>query len=386
MSELLQEMTLTELLEPADFTRLGNTLTILLGTAVAFANSQRKPLWGMADPHAGSQPLMVELEPLGYLLAAAETSKLAAAAMLVNTLLVARWGYLSSSRLHDVVVDEDFEALQASEARYKALASELEQRVETQLALLQSRQRQLYESERFAAIGQLAAGVAHEINTPIGFMRSNLNTLAHYLDTLEQLKTRKEALSGLWEQHDLDYVLEDSRDLLRDCCAGIERIAGIVRDLRGFSCVDMPEMEFIDPAECLRRAIAMTNMQKPATVNLHCDIAPLPLRACQSGLLSQAFLNILRNAVQAVESGGDIVVNARADATGTEITIRDNGSGIAPEMLPHVFEPFFTTRPVGSGTGLGLSVARDAIEAHGGEIRLASTPGQGTLVTIRWPS
>lgn len=386
MSESLRELALTELLEPGDFARLGGALTTLLGQPVAFVDARHDPLWGQAAPGALSQPLIVELEPLGYVLAAAEPAPLAAAATLVNALLMARWSYLSASRVHDQVVDEDYEVLQRSEARYKALSEELEQRVQVQLATLEARQRQLYESERFAAIGQLAAGVAHEINTPLGFIRSNLNTLAQYLDTLEQLKQLPADLKTFWQEHGLDFILQDSHDILTECIAGTERVERIVHDLRGFSSVDATQMEWIDPGECLNRAIAMISMQKPATVQLESALAPLPAIACQAGLLSQAFLNVLHNAVQAVEGGGQIRVKTETDAAGSQITIQDNGPGIAPENLPHVFEPFFTTRAVGSGIGLGLTVTRDAIEAHAGKIEIESLPGQGTTVNIRFPS
>lgn len=386
MSQALRELVLTELLEPADFSRLGAALTTLLGTPVAIADHRHTLLWGQANLGAKPQALTVELEPLGYLLAEADSARLDAAAGLVNNVLIARWRYLAAGQLHDEVVDTDYETLQASEARYKALAEELEQRVQSQLATLEARQRQLYESERFAAIGQLAAGIAHEINTPLGFMRSNLNTLARYLDILQKLKQQQASLTSFWQQHDLDYVLQDSHDLLTDCIAGTERVERIVRDLRGFSCLDTPEMEFIDPTECLRRAITMINMQKPDGVNLHSELSPLPARACQIGLLSQAFMNILRNAVQAVEYGGDIFVKTAVDTEGSLITIQDTGPGIAAECLSHVFDPFFTTRPVGSGTGLGLTVARDTIEAHSGKIGIDSQSGQGTTVRIRLPS
>ncbi|MDR3411560.1 MAG: HAMP domain-containing sensor histidine kinase [Formivibrio sp.] len=386
MTGPMRELTLTELLTPQHFARLGETLATLLPGPIAFEDAQHALLWGKTSAQAGRQALTVELEPIGYLLADAEPEKLAAAAILINELLAARWRYLASSQLHDEVIDADFEALQASEARYKALSEELEQRVQEQLAMLEARQRQLYESARFAAIGQLAAGVAHEINTPLGFMRSNLNTLAHYLGTLAQLKNQSGNLPEFWQQHDLDYVLQDSHDLLTDCIAGTARVERIVGDLRGFACLDSPEMEMVDPAQCLGRAISMINMQKPAEVNLESDLTPLPAMACQTGRLSQALLNILNNAVQAVESGGDIRVSSKIDSAGRLITIQDNGPGMDPECLSQVFEPFFTTRPVGSGTGLGLTVARDTIEAHAGQIEIESRSGQGTLVKIRFPS
>lgn len=385
MTEALRELHLQELLDPSDFTRLGESLAILLGTPVAFSDAQQQLLWGQLPAQTESAALFVELEPLGYLHAPVASAALNAAATLVNQTLKARWRYLASSALHDDIVVEDYEALQASELRYKTLSEELEQRVQEQIKTLDARQRQLYESERFAAIGQLAAGIAHEINTPMGFMRSNLNTLNRYLSTFDQLKTLASGLGDFWQKNEMDYLLQDSHDLLADCIAGSERVEKIVRDLRGFSSMDNPEMDFSDPSECLQRALSMINMQKPAVVEIESEINPLPVMPCQAGLLSQAFLNILQNAVQAVEYGGHIQVLCQQDDQGAFIRIHDDGAGIDPAHLSRIFEPFFTTRAVGSGTGLGLTVARDAIEAHGGSISIESSEDQGTNVLIRLP-
>ena len=211
MADTLRELHITELLKANDFTRLGEGLAVLLGAPIGFTDANQQCIWGEVAAQANSAVLYVECEPLGYLIAPVKSSQLNAAATLVNQTLIARWRYLTASQLHDDVVVDDYEALRASEARYKTLSEELEQRVQAQLQTLEARQRQFYESERFAAIGQLAAGIAHEINTPIGFMRSNLNTLNHYIDTFAQLKKYANQIADFWQKNEMVFVRNEDR-------------------------------------------------------------------------------------------------------------------------------------------------------------------------------
>jgi signal transduction histidine kinase len=297
------------------------------------------------------------------------------------------------SELHLEAIAADFEKLkiehlsvQESEARCKALAAELEQRVKEQVAILEERQRQLYQAEKLASVGQLAAGVAHEINNPIGFIHSNLTTFADYLDKFAQLRSRLDEARRAWADLDLDFVLADGRELVADSTAGADRIARIVHDLRGFSNIDRPEEEMVDVNDSLRAACAVIVGQKPAGVALRLDLQAVPPLLCLPGLLNQVFLNLLINALQAVGRQGEIRVGSHLEGTHIVITIGDNGEGIAADVLPRVFEPFFTTRDVGQGTGLGLTVARDVVQVHGGSIELESAIGRGTTVRIDLPS
>jgi signal transduction histidine kinase len=321
---------------------------------------------------------------------------LEAAAWLIKEVLRSRLRYRMASELHDEVILSSFEqlkrdhaALEVSEASYKALSADLEMRVEAQVAILEQRQRQLYEAEKLASVGQLAAGIAHEINNPIGFVRSNLETFSVYLGKVAALGDTLDQAKVSWKALGLDFVVEDGHELVAESIAGIDRVARIVKDLRGFSNIDRPDEEMVDLNDGLTSACAVVAGQLPAGVKLLKELSPLPPLMCLPGHLSQVWLNVLQNAVQAVGRNGTIRVSSAVSSgiSGESICIKvtDDGQGISGEVLAHVFEPFFTTRDVGKGTGLGLTVARDIVGAHGGDIGIESTSEHGTTVTITLP-
>jgi signal transduction histidine kinase len=310
--------------------------------------------------------------------------------------MVARGRYLMACGLHTEVVAADYQALlernralAASEVRYKSLAEELEQRVEAQVKLLDERQRQIYHAEKLASVGQLAAGVAHEINNPIGFVRSNIATFGSYLERLSGLKRRLDDAQAAWRELNLDFVIEDGADLVRDSLAGIDRVARIVRDLKGFSNIDRPEEEVVDLNLSLNEACEVVASHLSADIALERNLGVLPRLLCLPGHLKQVFFNVIQNGVQAVRDAnrpGKVTVATRSVEGGIEIAIADTGVGMSAEQQAHAFEPFYTTRPVGRGTGLGLTVARDIIQAHDGKIAIDSRPGAGTTVTIFLPA
>ena len=340
---------------------------------------------------------LAELLPASVLAAAgaALVERLRAAAAVLRQLLLARSRYLMAGSLHSEAVDADYAALQAkhallldSEARYRELSAQLEQRVAEQVKLIDERQLQLYQAEKLASVGQLAAGVAHEINNPIGFVRSNLSTFSDYLETFRSLKTRLAEGEAAWSALDLDFTLADGAELIADSIAGIDRVARIVRDLKGFSNIDGATEEFVDLNHNLEQVVAVLAGQLPEGVVLRFAGGKLPPLLCLPAHLNQVFLNVIRNAVQAtVDAGhpGEVLITSRATATGIEVAVRDGGVGLTPEVAARAFEPFYTTRIVGQGTGLGLTVARDIVQAHEGHIALASVPGRGTVVTIHLP-
>ena len=398
MSEVLpfdREYTLADLLPPALCARIGPAVAALLPGPAAIVDSRGGLLWGSPDGNAERRPLTFELEPLGYL-AGPPGPALDAAATLLEQLIVARARYHMTSHLHVEAVSADYQqlkqkhaALQESEARYRALSEQLERRVAEQVKLIETRQRQLYETERLATIGQLAAGMAHEINNPIGFIRSNLASLGRYLDDCAEWRRRQPAAPAGWAELDLDYAMADAPELIRDCIAGTDRVADIIRNLKEFSNVDSAERRTVDLNDNLRRACALFAGRLPDGVALAADLKPLPALACQPGHLNQVFMNLLANAVRAVAdsgTGGEVRVASEALAGGIRISIADTGVGIPPERLARVFEPFYTSRAVGQGTGLGLTVARDIVEAHHGRIEIDSEPGRGTRVTLYLPT
>jgi len=306
--------------------------------------------------------------------------------------------YHMTADLHVDTVREDYRvleakhrALAAAEARERELIATLEARVEAQVATIQSAHRQLYQAEKLASVGQLAAGVAHEINNPIGFIRSNLRSAQDYAGALGSFAA---VLHGgaadpleAWRRADLDFLATDLAAVLSECLEGADRIAAIVADLKGFSRLDGEGEEPTDVGELLERVGKLGTLAPGRRVALEYDLAPgLPAVTCDPARLGQAFLNLLTNACQASEDGGRVRLAAGPAEGGVRVTVSDAGPGIPADVLPRVFEPFFTTRPVGQGTGLGLTVCRDTVSAYGGRIEVDSQPGRGTTFRVFLPA
>ena len=398
------EWHLGELLDGTALARLGSALNELLVGDLAILDYDETLLWGVLAPAARQQALVLELEPIGFIASAAASGAVSAAALtgagqLFTALLRAESRFKMASTLHLEAVAEDFESLKRSharllesETRYRKLSEELEARVKAQVAELEERQQMLYEAEKLASVGQLAAGMAHEINNPLGFVRSNLSTFKTYLAKFSQLKTRLAAgdasWENVWDQLDLDFTLEDGDDLLSDSTKGIDRIARIVSDLKSFSNVDRATEEFTDINTCLRHAASVMDSQLPPGISLKLDLLPLPSLVCLPGHLNQLFFSLLRNGVQAIQDAGRpgvVRISSAADDAGVTVQIHDDGIGMNPEQLDRAFQPFFTTRAVGAGAGLGLSTARNIVLAHSGRIELDSAPDVGTTVTVFFP-
>lgn len=391
------EWGLAELLDPPMLERLGPPLQQLLGGEVAILDADGNILWGLCAGEARREPLILELEPLGFIASTtAAANSLTACRKLLIQVLRSQGRFKMASTLHLEAVAEDFESLKReharlveSESRYKTLAGELEIRVKAQVTQLEERQQMLYQAEKLASVGQLAAGMAHEINNPLGFVRSNLSTFTLYLQKLAALKARLDEAPAAWHELDLDFVLEDGLDLLGESAIGLERIARIVADLKSFSNVDRATEELASVNDAIHHAISVIQRQLPATVSLQADLGELPKLVCLPGHLNQLFFNLLKNGMQAVQDSGHagtVTIRSQTDARGIAVAITDNGIGMTAEQVEHAFEPFFTTRPVGSGAGLGLSTARNIVLAHSGEITLDSQPGRGTTVHLHFPT
>lgn len=392
-----REWQLGDLLDPAQLARVGSALTTLLGGDCAIADGDANPRFGQIVPGARHRAVALELEPVAFVHStSADDRQLAAAGELLHGILRTQVRYHMASALHLEAVAEDFESLkrkhahlQASEARYRQLAAELDARVKAQVAQLEERQQMLYEAEKLASVGQLAAGMAHEINNPLGFVRSNLSSFQRYLTQFSSLRERLTTDLPAWQALDLDFLLDDGRELLRESDQGLERIARIVGDLKAFSNIDRASEAFTDVNECIRQAAAVIEAQLPADIRLQLDLQPMPSMVCLPGHLKQALFNVLHNAIQAItDSGkpGTIKVNSQATGDTLSIRIHDSGIGMRADQLEHAFEPFYTTRGVGRGAGLGLSTARSIVLAHSGTISLSSRPDAGTTVTIDFPA
>lgn len=391
-----QEWQIGELLDAEQLRQLGVAMQALVGEDLALLDARGRALHGQPAPAARREPVVLELEPVAWLASAtASPGQLQGLRQLVQAVLRAQIRYKMASTLHLEAVAEDFETLKReharlleSEARYKALSEQLEARVQAQVRQLEERQQMLYEAEKLASVGQLAAGMAHEINNPLGFVRSNLATFRSYLDSIAQLHARLGEGEAAWRALDLDFILEDSVDLLKDSQAGIERIARIVSDLKAFSNVDRASEEYTDINSCLRQVIEVVGRQLPPGITLAPELGTVPAIVCLPGHLNQLFFALLRNAVQAIQDAGrpgTIRILSQADHEGLHVSICDDGVGMNGQQLEHAFEPFYTTRPVGQGAGLGLSTAYNIAQAHSGRLELQSTPGAGTSVTLHLP-
>jgi PAS domain S-box-containing protein len=290
---------------------------------------------------------------------------------------------------------------------------------ETQNALgeLKSTQAYLLQNEKMASIGQLAAGVAHEINNPTGFVHSNLGSLNKYSDKVLELLTRyeeglaslnknngtQELVSFCEEMEELkkklkiDFIMKDFKKVIADSLEGTERIRKIVADLKSFSRVDQAEFKYANINEGLASTLNVIWNELKYKCTVEKDYGELPQIYCNLGQLNQVFMNILVNAAQAIAEKGTIKITTRyvngQEATAKEhstqgsieVKISDTGCGIPEDKIKRIFEPFFTTKPVGGGTGLGLSIAYDIIKKHQGEITVASERGKGTIFTITLP-
>jgi len=263
---------------------------------------------------------------------------------------------------------------------------------------LQTTQAQILHHEKMASIGQLAAGVAHEINNPIGYVSSNLNTLSKYLERLTGFITSQteiveratgpevqKELADLRQSLKIDHTIKDIGPLIIETLDGTSRVGKIVQDLNTFSRVDTGERCMADVSECLESAINIVWNELKYKVTMHRDYESIPPIKCYPQQLNQVFINLLINAGHAIEGKGHLTVTTRAHESSVYISIADTGSGIAPEHLSRIFEPFFTTKEVGKGTGLGLSITYDIIKKHQGDIAVDSTVGKGTTFTVRLP-
>jgi len=372
-------------------------------------------------------PITHELENIGYLVLGCEKEgdrslcpvmPLGAFVLkALNQLIVHNYKNLLTSRLHGQAVEESFAQLkekaallEKSEQKYRLLAESLEIEVEKKAKKIKETQAQLMQQEKMASIGQLAAGVAHEINNPMGFISSNLNSIEDYEKDrkllIEQYRALVSGLKGetmatekgraailerlgriasLEKETDIDFILEDIPNLIRESKEGAERIKKIVRDLKDFVHPGEDELQFADVNRNLDSTlnIVWNELKYKATVRK--EYGKLPQVRCYVQQLNQVIMNLLVNAAQAIEKQGEICISTRADNGHVEIKISDTGTGISKENLSKIFDPFFTTKEVGKGTGLGLNVAYNIIKKHKGTINVESEAGEGTTFTIRIP-
>lgn len=263
---------------------------------------------------------------------------------------------------------------------------------------LKATQSRILQQEKMASIGQLAAGVAHEINNPIAFVSSNLGSLAKYLERLKGfveyqtglLETIEDAekLTSLKEEHrrlKIDRILEDLADLIKESVDGTERVRKIVLNLKSFSRVDQADQKMADINECLESTVNIVWNELKYKAKVIKEYGDLPPTLCYPQQLNQVFMNFLVNAAQAIDKQGEITIRSWLQEGFIHVSVRDTGIGIPEEHIHKLFEPFFTTKEVGKGTGLGLSIAYDIVKKHNGEILVESEVGKGSTFTVKIP-
>lgn len=261
---------------------------------------------------------------------------------------------------------------------------------------LERMQAQMVHSEKMASLGQLAAGVAHELNNPAGFIYGNMELLRdcaadlrRLLDFYETAKLDDESVEralALKEEIHYEETLADLSSMIDDCHEGAARIRDVVQNLRIFSRLDEAEFKKVDIHEGLESTVRLLSRYYGAgRVALERDFGELPVVDCYAGQLNQVWMNLLVNAAQAVGGEGRVRVETRREGERVTVRVSDDGCGIKPENLKKIFDPFFTTKPVGEGTGLGLSVTYSIVERHGGTISVESRLGEGTTFTVALP-
>lgn len=271
--------------------------------------------------------------------------------------------------------------------------------LQTALNTIQEVQRQLVQSEKLSSIGQLAAGVAHEINNPIGYINSNLSSLKNYVEDLLALVafyeeaeadcTNAERIGRIQcfkKEIDLEFLKTDVLDLLDESHEGASRVKKIVQDLKDFSHAGgADEWQWANLHDCLDSTLNIVSNEIKYKANVVKEYGYIPRAWCLPHQLNQVFMNLLVNAAHAIESEGSITIRTGMDDNCIWVEVGDTGKGIAPEHATNIFDPFFTTKPVGKGTGLGLSVSYNIVKKHNGEIQVNSRVGEGTTFRVVLP-
>ncbi len=258
------------------------------------------------------------------------------------------------------------------------------------------------QQEKLASVGMLAAGVAHEINNPIGYVSSMLNTIDKYnkriLEVVEgyrdlhqeegeikEVRQRLDDLEARWRKGKIDFAFKSLPKLVGRCREGTDRVKGIVSDLRSFSRTDEEAVSEFDLNEVIEMSLNISWNELKYKADVVKELADAAVVAGSSSKLASVFVNLLVNAAQALDKQGTITVTSSVSEGTVTATVADTGRGIAPEDLSKIFDPFFTTKPVGQGTGLGLNVVYNIVQQHNGKIWAESEQGKGTTFFMELP-
>jgi len=408
-----EDKNLTQLLDASEALMLldGVVRAGACGAEIADSNRVLLAARGIESSCSASRTILVEGEPAGTVLVytADSSARLEGIADMLHaalqTLINGAMKRMLTSEAHTTIVNQSYDELLetnqrlgVSEQQYRELVATLEIKVRERTEELKRVYAAMLQKEKLAAIGGLAAGMAHEINNPIGFVISNLHTLTKYAaklkDMLEFYRTTcepaiPEVLAGQaesrWRELKIGFVFTDIDSLVKQSLDGAERVQKLVADMKGFSHVDEAGAVPTDINRELEQTLSVLQHEvRPGTV-IECNLGSVPKVNLNSSLLSQTFLQIIQNALQLKTPQLKITVSTAQQGDAVLITIADNGPGIPPDIRDRIFEPFFTTKDVGQGTGMGLTVAEQAIQACGGTITMTCPPDGGTLFTVSVP-
>jgi signal transduction histidine kinase len=367
-------------------------------------------------------PITYELELKGYLAACdPDRSRQGlndigrAGVHLFKQLIHLKHQTMLTSSLHGLVVEESYAELKEkarrlslSEEKYRNLSANLEIEVQKKTDEIRKAHAHLMRHEKMAAIGQLSAGMAHEINNPLGFILSNLTTLKSYADDFNTLikhyqrlvtlcneksitggrssiDTQCEVIKKIETRLDPDFLLSDVPVLVAESSAGAERIQKIVRDLKAVARPGETQQELINIHESIDAVLTIVQNRISSKIKVLRKFGPVPLMYGYPQEISQIWLNLILNALDALANQGTLSITTQAAQDQVIVRIEDTGTGIAQEDLSRVFDPFFTTKDVGKGTGLGLHLVYQLITKHGGQIELESRLDKGCTVTVYFP-
>ncbi|MBI5206063.1 MAG: histidine kinase [Nitrospirae bacterium] len=387
-------------------------------SSAIIADAQNKNLWTCGSHPEGSfftETLSVYLEgeAVGKLEVAGDSKDReylrGLSGLLIDTIhmiLHTNLKRMLTTETHTTVVNKSYEELleinrklSISESRYRELAENLEKKVQERTEELRRAHAGMLQQEKMAAIGQLAAGVAHEINNPLGFISSNINTFSKYVSRLKDMVAFYNASLGdsrvpesvrkssrqKWDELKLDFISSDIEELIKQSLEGAERVKKIVSDLKGFSHIDEGTEAVIDINTEIDRTLNVLTHEIPEGTEIIKDYYPLPGFKCNPALLCQVFLNIILNAIQAKKLTLKLFISTGYNNSRIVIRFSDNGRGIPEEIRSRIFEPFYTTKDVGKGMGMGLTAAYETITGYGGTIEVESRTEEGAAFTITLP-
>jgi signal transduction histidine kinase len=413
-----QEKRLAEIIAEMDIMPLVRGVVQAGAEAVLITDEKDNTLWScgvstIEDSVGISLPLYLEGEVVGVLYvkgASEQEGQLRRLAQLLlealRIIIVNNLKMMLTSEAHTTVISQAYDELleinlklSASERKYRELAENLEIKVAERTEELKRAHSRLLQQEKMASIGQLAAGVAHEINNPLGFISSNLQTMGKYVarfiamldffraaisDTDDRVEL-VESAKKKWQELKIDIVQSDALDLVNQSLEGVERVKKIVSNLKGFSHVEDVEQIPSDLNSEIDKTLSVLSHEISEGTEIIRNYEPLPDFVCNPALLCQVFLNLILNVLQLHKKDLRLVISTGYDGRNIRLTFADNGPGIPENIRNRIFEPFYTTKDVGSGTGMGLTVAYDIVTGYGGAIDLNCPEDGGSTFVISLP-